>query len=183
MKSFHFRRLPPFLPISSQNSTDPEDLGERGLEKETADNIRSFIQCLESVFCFVVNQHRIVEVGGEEYYADLLFYQRDLKALVVIELKKGKFKPQDLGQLNFYLSALDEKERREGENPSIGILLCREANKSVVELAVRDYTKPLGVATYRNADDLPEDYAALSPILEEGPEILDKIIIGTKAED
>lgn len=170
-----------FINTEELDITDPEDLDERVLEKEIVDNIRSFIQCLGSGFCFIGNQHRI-EVGGEEYYADLLFYQRDLKALVVIELKKGKFKPQYLGQLNFYLSALDEKERREGENPSIGILLCREANRSIVELAIRDYTKPLGVATYRNADDLPEDYATLSPILEEGPEILDKAVTGAKTE-
>lgn len=85
-----------------------------------------FIQCLGSGFCFVGNQHRI-EVGGEEFFADLLFFQRDLKALIVIELKKGKFKPAYLGQLNFYLSALDEQERKEGENPAIGILLCRGA--------------------------------------------------------
>ena len=162
-----------FINTEELDLSDPEDLDEKVLEKEIVNNIRSFIQCLGSGFCFVGNQHRI-EVGGEEYYADLLFFHRDLKALVVIELKKGKFKPAYLGQLNFYLSALDEKERREGENPSIGILLCKEANKSVVELAIRDYTKPLGVATYRRAEDLPKNYEVLSPILEEVPKILTK---------
>ena len=176
MRMFKDEYFLDFINTEELDITDPEDLDERVLEKEIVDNIRSFIQCLGSGFCFVGNQHRI-EVGGEEYYADLLFYQRDLKALVVIELKKGKFKPQYLGQLNFYLSALDEKERREGENPSIGILLCREANRSVVELAIRDYTKPLGVATYRSTDNLPKDYALLSPILEEAPKILDKTIL------
>ena len=162
-----------FINTEELDLSDPEDLDEKVLEKEIVNNIRSFIQCLGSGFCFVGNQHRI-EVGGEEYYADLLFFHRDLKALVVIELKKGKFKPAYLGQLNFYLSALDEKERREGENPSIGILLCKEANKSVVELAIRDYTKPLGVATYRKAEDLPKSYEMFSPILEEVPKILTK---------
>lgn len=152
--------------------SDPEDMDERVLEKEIIDHIRNFIQCLGSGFCFVGNQHRI-EVGGEEFYADLLFFQRDLKALVVIELKKGKFKPSYLGQLNFYLSALDEKERKNGENPSIGILLCREANKSVVELAIRDYSKPMSVATYRTADELPGSYKVLAPIIEEVPKMLD----------
>ena len=78
-----------------------------------------------------------------------------------------------LGQLNFYLSALDEKERKNGENPSIGILLCREANKSVVELAIRDYSKPMGVATYRTVDELPTSYKVLAPIIEEVPKLLD----------
>lgn len=82
--------------------------------------------------------------------------------------------PRDnLGQLNFYLTVLDEQERKEGENPSIGILLCKQAKKSVVELAIRDYTKPMGVATYRTADELPEKLKVLAPIIEEVPKLLD----------
>ena len=161
-----------FINTEELDLTDPEDLDERVLEREIISNIRNFIQCLGSGFCFVGNQHRI-EVDGDEFFADLLFFQRDLKALVVIELKKGKFKPAYLGQLNFYLSALDEKERKNGENPSIGILLCREANKSVVELAIRDYSKPMGVATYRTVDELPTSYKVLAPIIEEVPKLLD----------
>jgi len=160
-----------FVNTEELDITDPQDIDERILENEIIRNIRNFIQCLGSGFCFVGNQHRI-EVDGEEFYADLLFFQRDLKALVVIELKKGKFKPSYLGQLNFYLSALDEKERKNGENPSIGILLCREANRSVVELAIRDYTKPMGVATYRTVDELPGNYKVLAPIIEEVPKLL-----------
>lgn len=105
-----------------------------------------------------------------------------MKALIVIELKKGKFKPAYLGQLNFYLSALDEQERKEGENPAIGILLCREANKSVVELAIRDYTQPMGVATYRTADELPENFRVLAPIIEEVPKMLDAGELDSGAE-
>ncbi len=165
-----------FINTEELDLTDPEDLDERVLEKEIIAHIRNFIQCLGSGFCFVSNQHRI-EIGGEEFFADLLFFQRDLKALVVIELKKGKFKPSYLGQLNFYLSALDEKERKNGENPAIGILLCREANKSVVELAIRDYSKPMGVATYRTADELPDSYRVLAPIMEEVPKMLDEVEI------
>ena len=161
-----------FINTEELDLTDPQDMDERVLEKEIISHIRNFIQCLGSGFCFVGNQHRI-EVDGEEFFADLLFFQRDLKALVVIELKKGKFKPSYLGQLNFYLSALDEKERKNGENPAIGILLCREANKSVVELAIRDYTKPMGVATYRTAEELPGSYKVLAPIIEEVPKLLD----------
>ena len=163
-----------FVNTEELDISDPEDLDERLLEKEIIDHIRNFIQCLGSGFCFVGNQHRI-EVGGEEFFADLLFFQRDLKALVVIELKRGKFKPAYLGQLNFYLSALDEKERKSDENPSIGILLCREANKSVVELAIRDYSNPMGVATYRTVDELPGNYKVLAPIIEEVPKMLDNV--------
>lgn len=163
-----------FINTEELDLTDPEDLDERVLEKEIIGNIRNFIQCLGSGFCFVGSQHRI-EVGGEEFFADLLFFQRDLKALVVIELKKGKFKPSYLGQLNFYLSALDDKERKSGENPSVGILLCHEANKSVVELAIRDYSNPMGVATYRTADELPDSYKVLAPIMEEVPKMLDGV--------
>lgn len=171
-----------FINTEELDLSDPEDLDERVLEKEIIDHIRNFIQCLGSGFCFVGNQHRI-EVGGEEFYADLLFFQRDLKALVVIELKRGKFKPSYLGQLNFYLSALDEKERKSGENPSIGILLCREANKSVVELAIRDYSKPMGVATYRTADELPGSYKVLAPIIEEVPKMLNAAGLEEGGED
>lgn len=171
INTFKDEYLLDFINIGELDLTDPQDLDERILEKEIIGNIRNFIQCLGSGFCFVGNQHRI-EVGGEEFFADLLFFQRDLKALVVIELKKGKFKPSYLGQLNFYLSALDEQERKNGENPAIGILLCHEANKSVVELAIRDYSKPLGVATYRTAEELPVNYKVLAPIIEEVPKIL-----------
>lgn len=173
MRAFKDEYFLDFINTEELDISDPQDIDEKVLEKEIIGHIRNFIQCLGSGFCFVGNQHRI-EVDGEEFFADLLFFQRDLKALVVIELKKGKFKPSYLGQLNFYLSALDEKERKSGENPAIGILLCREANRSVVELAIRDYSKPMGVATYRTADELPGSYKILAPIIEEVPKLLDQ---------
>ncbi len=171
IKMFKDEYLLDFINTEELDISDPQDIDERVLEKEIIGNIRNFIQCLGSGFCFVGNQHRI-EIDGEEFFADLLFFQRDLKSLVVIELKKGKFKPAYLGQLNFYLSALDEKERKNGENPAIGILLCHEANKSVVELAIRDYSKPMGVATYRTGDELPKNYEVLAPLVEEIPKLL-----------
>lgn len=171
IKMFKDEYLLDFINTEELDISDSQDIDERVLEKEIIGNIRNFIQCLGSGFCFVGNQHRI-EVDGEEFFADLLFFQRDLKSLVVIELKKGKFKPAYLGQLNFYLSALDEKERKNGENPAIGILLCHEANKSVVELAIRDYSKPMGVATYRTGDELPKNYEVLAPLVEEIPKLL-----------
>lgn len=182
IRTFKDEYLLDFINTEELDLADPQDLDERVLEKEIISNIRNFIQCLGSGFCFVGNQYRI-EVEGEEFFADLLFFQRDLKALVVIELKKGKFKPSYLGQLNFYLSALDEKERKNGENPAIGILLCREANQSVVELAIRDYTKPMGVATYRTADELPRNYKVLAPIIEEVPKLLDAAEFENDAEN
>ena len=165
-----------FINTEELDLSDPQDMDERVLEHEIINHIRDFIQCLGSGFCFVGSQHRIV-VDGEEFFADLLFFQRDLKALVVVELKKGKFKTDYLGQLNVYLSALVELARRNGEFPSLGILLCREANRNVVELAIRDYTKPMGVATYRTADELPGTYKVLAPIIEEVPKLLDAAII------
>ncbi len=160
-----------FINTEELDLSDPQDVNERVLEKETIDHIRNFVQSLGSGFCFVGNQH-CLKVGQQEFYADLLFYQRDLKALVVIELKKGEFKPGYLGYLNFYLAALDNMERKNGENPSIGLLLCREANRNVVELAIRDYSRPMGVATYSMAEDLPEKYKVLAPILVEVPRML-----------
>lgn len=162
-----------FINTEELDLSDPQDVNERVLDKETIDRVRNFVQSLGSGFCFVGSQHRL-KVGRQEFYADLLFYQRDLKALMVIELKKGEFKPGYLGYLNFYLAALDDMERKNGENPSIGLLLCREANRSVVELAIRDYSRPMGVATYSVAEDLPENYKVLAPILEEVPRMLEK---------
>ena len=86
----------------------------------------------------------------------MLFFNRELHCLIAVELKRGEFKPSYLGQLNFYLSALDEFVRQSDEAPSIGIILCKEANRNIVEFAVRDYTKPMGVATYRTRNEMPE---------------------------
>ncbi len=172
IQSFKDEYLLDFVNVEELDISDSQDLDERVLEGEIVRNIRNFIQCLGSGFCFIGNQHRVV-VDGDEFFCDLLFFQRDLKALVVIELKKGKFKPAYLGQLNFYLTALDEQERKNGENPSIGILMCKEVNRGVVEMAIRDYSKPLGVATYRTADELPGNYKVLAPILEEVPKLLE----------
>lgn len=162
-----------FINTEELDLSDPQDVNERVLDNDIIDRIRNFVQSLGSGFCFVGNQHRI-EVSGQEYFADLLFYQRDLKALMVIQLKNGEFKPGYLGYLNFYLAALDDMERKDGENPSIGLLLCREANRSIVELAIRSFARPMGVATYSMAEDLPESYKVLAPILEEVPRMLDK---------
>lgn len=162
-----------FINVEDLDVNDLQDIDERVVENEIVKNIRKFILCLGSSFCFIGNQHRLV-VGEEEFFVDLLFYHRDLHCLVAIELKKGKFKPAYLGQLNFYLSALDKEERKEGENPSVGLLLCKDMDKAVVELAVRDYDNPMGVATYRLPNELPEKYEVLRPIMEKAQELLEQ---------
>jgi hypothetical protein len=96
----------------------------------------------------------------------LLFFNRNLDCLIAFELKKDKFRPADLGQLSFYLSALDKYVRKPNENNSIGILLCQEMNRTVVEIAVRDYDKPLGVATYRLGTGIPDPYKSLIPLID-----------------
>ena len=162
-----------FINIEDIDASDPQDVDERVVEQEIVRNIKKFIVSLGSKFCFIGNQYR-VEVGEEEFFIDLLFFNRDLKALVAIELKRGAFKPSYLGQLNFYLNALDSKERCDGENPSVGLLLCKDLNKSVVELAVRSYSNPMGVATYRLPNDIPEEYKVMRPIMERAQEILEQ---------
>jgi hypothetical protein len=122
-------------------------------------------------FSFIGNQYRI-EVDGEESFIDLLFFNRELNALIAVELKSGKFRPAYLGQLNFYLSALDEYVRKPHENQSIGIILCKEMKKTTVEFAVRDFTKPMGVATYKTSKELPEKMRKALPDMEELKKLL-----------
>jgi predicted nuclease of restriction endonuclease-like (RecB) superfamily len=147
------------------NIEEPSEEDERVLEQKIVTQIKKFIMTLGDGFCFVGNQFRLL-VEGEDYFVDLLFFSRDLSCLVAIELKKGKFKPIYLGQLNFYLSALDDYVKRPNENPSIGLLLCKEASKTVVELAVRDFNKPMGVSTYTLGNKIPEAYQSLIPVID-----------------
>lgn len=149
-----------------QLNEDEQDLDERVLEHEIVANIKKFIMTVGRDFSFIGNQYR-VEVAGEELFIDLLFFNREINSLVAFELKKGKFRPSYLGQVNLYLSALDDYVRKPHENPSVGIILCKEMNHTFVQYAVRDYTKPLGVATYRTSDEMPEKLRnALSDIEE-----------------
>ena len=157
--------------INVEDAEDESDVDERVLEHALVSEIRKFIQTLGSDFCFISNQHRLI-VGEEEAFVDLLFYHRSLRSLVAIELKRGTFKPAYLGQLNYYLSALDAQERHPNENQSIGLLLCKEANQAVVELAIRDFNKPMGVAVYRTKSDIPQPYRTLIPLMDGVREIL-----------
>ena len=139
---------------------------------EMVSKIRHFIQGLGSDFCFMDVKKRFV-VDNEEYFADLVFFHRELKCMVAIELKRGKFKPSYLGQLEFYLACLDKYVKREDENPSIGLLLCHEMKRSVVELTIGRHNT-LGVATYRTAEDVPEEYKSLRPLLDGAQRLLDE---------
>ena len=151
--------------INIEDAADNEDVDERVLESAIVNSIKQFIQSLGPDFCFVGNQYRLI-VGEEEFFIDLLFYHRLLRSMVAIELKRGKFKPAYLGQLNFYLSALDKQVKHPNESQSIGLLLCQEANRTIVELAVQDFNKPIGVATYRLGSEIPEQYKPLIPMID-----------------
>ncbi len=160
-----------YINIEELGERDKEVVDERMIENGIVLNVKRFIQQLGADFCFIGQQYRLA-VEGEEFFVDLLFFSRSLRRLVAFELKRGAFKPSYLGQLNFYLTLLDKDVKQPDENPSIGVILCKEANKSVVELAVRDFTKPMGVATYRLSDNVPDTFRVLLPIVEAAEELL-----------
>ncbi len=147
------------------NLKDPDEENERVFEKEIVQNVKKFIMTLGADFCFIGNQFRLV-VNEEEFFIDLLFFNRSLRCLVAIELKNGKFKPEYFGKMNFYLSALDEYFKQDHENPSIGIILCKEKVNKIVEFSFRDLKKPMGVATYKTASELPAEYKNILPDAE-----------------
>ena len=123
-------------------------------------------------FCLIGNQYRL-EVDGDEFFIDLLFFNRYLQCLVAFELKKGKFKPADAGQLNFYLNVLDEKVRLQQENSSIGIVLCKEKNNTVVEFAIKSFDKAMGVATYKTSKKTPVQMKGILPDTDELGKLLE----------
>ena len=149
-----------------------KDVDERLVEQRIVHNIKRFIMTLGRDFTFVGNQYHL-EIYGEEMWSDLLFFNRELNALVAIELKIGKFKPIYLGQLYAYLQVLDDKVRKPHENPSIGIVLCKSANQAYAEYAVRDYNKPMGVATYKTISDMPVEMQKTLPDIEELKKLMD----------
>jgi predicted nuclease of restriction endonuclease-like (RecB) superfamily len=135
---------------------------ERVLEEKVVRDIKQFIMKMGQGFSFIGNQYRL-ELAGEEFFIDLLFFNRHLHCLVAFELKRGKFKPEYAGQLNFYLNVLDEKVKLAEENPSIGIILCKEKNNTVVEFAVKTIDKAMGVATYRTSKEVPKEMKGILP--------------------
>ncbi len=151
-----------------------EEHSERELERTLIARIEEFLTTMGGQFTFMGSQYRL-EVDGDEYFIDLLLFHRRLKALVAIELKIGKFQPEFVGKMQFYLTALDQQVRLEDENPSIGIILCKEKNRTVVEYALHDARKPIGVATYRIMKRLPEELKGQLPSPKEISRLLDNI--------
>lgn len=160
-----------FINVEELCERDKEDIDERVIEQEIIHNIKKFILTFGRDFAFVGNQYKL-EVYGVEHFPDLIFFNRELNALVVIELKKGAFKSSYLGQLCTYLRLIDDQMRKPHENPSIGIVLCKSANKKYVEYVIQDYDKPLGVATYKTSDEMPEKLKQALPDTEELKKLL-----------
>lgn len=163
-----------FLELSEQHS-------EHELEIGLINKIREFLAQMGSDFSFIGNQYKI-EVDDEEYFIDLLLYHRRLKSLIAIELKIGKFKPEYAGKMNFYLSALNEKVKLEDENPSIGIIICKEKKRTTVEYALKDSNQPIGVATYKLTEILPKNFENLLPTAQQISQKL-QILLGEERDD
>ena len=143
-----------------------QDAHERAIERGLVEHIRDFMLELGQGFAFVGNQYPI-EVDGEDFQIDLLFYHLKLRCYVVIELKAGAFKPEYAGKLNFYLSAVDDLLRHPDDHPSIGIILCRGKKRTMVEYALRNLTKPLGVSEYQLTEALPDTLRGTLPTVED----------------
>jgi predicted nuclease of restriction endonuclease-like (RecB) superfamily len=166
---------PPHSDLAQQTLKDPyvldfltlePDAQERDLERGLVEHVRDFLLELGVGFAFVGAQVHLV-VEGEDFYIDLLFFHLKLRCFVVIELKTGEFKAEYAGKLNFYLSAVDAQMRREGDQPSIGLVLCKEKNKVIVEYALRDMKKPIGVSAYKLLEKLPASLKGSLPTVEE----------------
>lgn len=167
-----------FINTEEIGERDRQDIDERVVEQRIVQNIKNFIMTFGKDFSFIGNQYHL-EVYGVEFFPDLLFFNRELNSLVVVELKLGEFKPAYLAQLTTYLQILDDHVRKPHENPSIGIVLCKSANKDFVEYVIQKYTSPMGVATYKTAADMPEDLRKALPDLEDLKRIISE---GTKDE-
>ena len=143
-----------------------ENLKEREIERTMIQHITQLLLELGEGFAFLGNQYHL-EVGGEDFYIDLLFYNLKLRCYVVIELKTGDFKPEYVGKLNFYLSAVDNILKTDFDNASIGLLLCKSNNKIIAEYALKDVEKPIGVSEYKLTKNLPKNLEKLLPSIEE----------------
>ena len=169
-------RLPsPQSELAVQTMKDPyifdfipfkEDMVERDIEQALVKDVTRLLLELGTGFAFLGNQYHL-NVGGDDFYIDLLFYNLNLRCYVVIELKTGEFKPEYAGQLNFYLSAVDGILKKEADNPSIGLLLCKSKNDLVAEYSLKDMSKPIGVSEYKITSTLPEELEQQLPSVED----------------
>ena len=163
------------LAVKDEYTFDFLELGEEHAERELGralvGRIEQFLRAMGGLFAFLGSQFRM-EVDGREFFIDLLLFHRRLRCLVAIELKVGEFQPEFVGKMQFYLTALDRQVREKGENPSIGIILCKEKRRTIVEYALYNATKPIGVATYRIVKRLPKELKGQFP----GPEEIAKLL-------
>jgi predicted nuclease of restriction endonuclease-like (RecB) superfamily len=151
-----------------------EEHNEHELERAILCRIEDFLREVGSVYSFMGSQYRL-EVGDQEYFVDLLLYHRKLRALVAIELKIGVFIPEYVGKMQFYLAVLDDTVRLKGENPSIGIILCKEKNRTIVEYALKETSKPINVASYQMVTKLPKQLQKELPSPEQISKLLNHI--------
>jgi len=151
-----------------------EDYKERDIEDQLIQHIIKFLLELGKGFAFIGRQQHL-EIAGNDYYIDLLFYHTRLKCYVVIELKNRKFIPEYAGKLNFYLSAVDSLIKQPDDQPTIGILLCREKNNIEAEFALRDIQKPLGISEFTITNNLPENLKSDLPSIDEIENELSKL--------
>ncbi len=151
-----------------------DEYSERELERAVGRNIESFLREVGNAYTFVGSQYRL-EVGGQEFFIDILLYHRKLKSLVAIELKRGAFIPEHIGKMQFYLAVLNDTVRLADENPSIGIILCREKNRMIVEYALKDSNKPINVASYKIVQHLPQELKDQLPTPEQIERLLEHI--------
>ena len=173
--NFEHRLPSPQSELAVQTMKDPyvfdfipfrEDMLERDIEQALVRDVTKLLLELGTGFAFLGNQYPL-NVGGDDFYIDLLFYNLNLRCYVVIELKTGDFKPEYAGQLNFYLSAVDGILKKEQDNPSIGLLLCKSKNNVVAEYSLKDISKPIGVSEYKITSSLPDDLEKQLPSVED----------------
>ena len=173
--NFENRLLSPQSELAIQTMKDPyvfdfipfrEDMLERDIEQALVWDVTKLLLELGTGFAFLGNQYHL-NVGGDDFYIDLLFYNLNLRCYVVIELKTGDFKPEYAGQLNFYLSAVDGILKKEQDNPSIGLLLCKSKNNVVAEYSLKNFSKPIGVSEYKITSSLPGDLEKQLPSVED----------------
>lgn len=171
MQMFKDEYLLDFINVEELGMRD-EDVDERVIEQKIVQNVKNFIMTFGKGFTFVGNQVHFDKLG-HDHWIDLLFYNRDLRRTVVFELKKGSFKVAYLAQLSSYLRILNDDDRREGENPPVGIILCKNMDKEYVNYIMQDFRQPMGVATYKTADEMEPDLVKLLPPKEELLKLLD----------
>ena len=175
VNNFETHLTSPQSELAAQTMKDPyvfdfipfkEDMMERDIEQALVKDVTKLLLELGTGFAFLGNQYHL-NVGGDDFYIDLLFYNLNLRCYVVIELKTGEFKPEYAGQLNFYLSAVDGILKKDDDHPSIGLLLCKSKNDLVAEYALKDMSKPMGISAYKVTSSLPEELQRQLPSIED----------------